>query len=155
MSTTSPSLKNFIEPVPLCLQTAALESLRSIFSSSNCDRVAVVNEQQQPLGLVYLRSLWACGEARTNDGQQPLSESPIAIEPVRALPAALSVNEFWQYLQTEELNTPARPNRSWAGRPSKTPARPPAGSGKFLGILDSLSLLQFAALNKIGRESCR
>ncbi len=59
MSTTSPSLKNFIEPVPLCLQTAALESLRSIFSSSNCDRVAVVNEQLQPLGLVYLRSLWA------------------------------------------------------------------------------------------------
>ncbi|MBD0394046.1 MAG: hybrid sensor histidine kinase/response regulator, partial [Microcoleus sp. C1-bin4] len=112
MPTTSPSLKNFIEPVPLCLQTAALESLRSIFSSSNCDRVAVVNEQLQPLGLVYLRSLWARAADRTNDGQQPLSESPIAIEPVRALPAALSVNEFWQYLQTEELNTPARPNRS-------------------------------------------
>jgi signal transduction histidine kinase/CheY-like chemotaxis protein len=147
MPTTSPSLKNFIEPVPLCLQTAALESLRSIFSSSNCDRVAVVNEQLQPLGLVYLRSLWACGADRTNDGQQPLSESPIAIEPVRALPAALSVNEFWQYLQTEELNTPARPNRQTAGRSPNSPIALTDASGKFLGILDSLSLLQFAALN--------
>jgi len=147
MSTTSPSLKNFIEPVPLCLQTAALESLRSIFSSSNSDRVAVVNEQLQPLGLVYLRSLWAGGADGTNDGQQPLSESAIAIEPVRALPAALSVSEFWQYLQTEELNTPARPNRSWAGRSSNSPIALTDASGKFLGMLDSMSLLQFAALN--------
>ena len=147
MSTTSPSLKNFIEPVPLCLQTAALESLRSIFSSSNCDRVAVVNEQLQPLGLVYLRSLWARAADCTNDGQQPLSESPITIEPVRALPAALSVSEFWQYLQTEELNTPARPNRQTAGRSSNSPIALTDASGKFLGILDSLSLLQFAALN--------
>ena len=147
MSTTSPSLKNFIEPVPLCLQTATLESLRSIFSSSNCDRVAVVNEQLQPLGLVYLRSLWVRAADGTNDGQQPLSESAIAIEPVRALPAALSVSEFWQYLQTEELNTPARPNRSWAGRSSNSPIALTDASGKFLGILDSLSLLQFAALN--------
>src|SRR4028119_1929946 len=133
MSTTSPSLKNFIEPPPLRPQAAGLESLRSIFSSSNCDRVAVVNEQLQPLGLVYLRSLWACAADRTNDGQQPLSESQIAIEPVRALPAALSVSEFWQYLQTEELNTPARPNRSWAGRSSHSPNAPPQASGKLVG----------------------
>src|SRR4028119_665336 len=146
MSTTSPSLKNFIEPVPLCLQTAALESLRSIFSSSNCDRVAVVNEQQQPLGLVYLRSLWAAGADRTNDGQQALSESAIAIEPVRALPAALSVSEFWQYLQTEELNTPARQNRSWAGRSSNSPIALPDASGKFLGMLDSPTLVESGAL---------
>src|SRR6476661_1571935 len=102
MPLTTPSLKNFIEPVPLCLQTGALESLQSIFSSCNCDRVAIVNEQLQPLGLVYLRSLWAWGADRTNDGQQPLSESPIALTDA---------------------------------------------SGQFLGMLDSLSLLQFAALN--------
>ncbi|MEG4587343.1 ATP-binding protein [Microcoleus sp. MOSTC5] len=147
MSTTSPSLKNFIEPVPLCLQTAALESLQSIFRSSNCDRVAVVNEQLQPLGLVYLRSLWARATDRTNDGQQPLSESQIAIEPVRALPAALSVSEFWQYLQTEELNTPAGPSPQTACSSSNSPIALTDASGQFLGMLDSLSLLQFAALN--------
>ncbi|MEG4227078.1 ATP-binding protein [Microcoleus sp. N9_B2] len=147
MSTTTPSLKNFIEPVPLCLQTATLEALRSIFSSSNCDRVAVVNEQLQPLGLVYLRSLWARAADRPNDGQQPLSESPIAIEPVRALPAAMSISEFWQYLQTEEQNTPARQNRQTAGISSNNPIALTDASGQFLGMLDSLSLLQFAALN--------
>ncbi|MEG4342501.1 ATP-binding protein [Microcoleus sp. A003_D6] len=147
MPLTSPSLKNFIEPVPLCQSTAALESLRSIFRSCNCDRVAVVNEQLQPLGLVYLRSLWAPTADRTNDWQQPLSESPIAIEPVRTLPAALSVSEFWQYLQTEALNNPALTNRQTADGSSNSPIALTDASGKFLGILDSLSLLQFAALN--------
>ena len=147
MSTTSPSLKNFIELVPLCRLTAALESLRSIFSSCNCDRVAIVNEQLQPLGLVYLRSLWARADDRTNDGQEPLSESPIAIEAIRAVPAALSVSEFWQYLQTEGLKTPARPNNETAGISSNSPIALTDASGQFLGMLDSLSLLQFAALN--------
>ncbi|MEG4533241.1 ATP-binding protein [Microcoleus sp. D2_18a_D3] len=153
MPVTTPSLKNFIDPVPLCLQTGALESLQSIFRSCNCDRVAVVNEQLQPLGLVYLRSLWAWGADRTNDGQQPLSESPIALEPVRALPAAMSVSEFWQYLQTEEQNTPARPNRQTAGISSNNPIALTDASGQFLGMLDSLSLLQFAALNSSSLSS--
>ena len=145
MPTTSPSLKNFIEPVPLCPPTAALESLRSIFSEGNCDRVAVVNEQLQPLGLVYLRSLWAGGVDRTNDWEQPLSESLIAIEPIRIVSAALSISEFWEYLQTEELNAPAISQT--IGGCSKSPIGLTDGSGKFLGLLDSLSLLQFAALN--------
>ncbi len=143
MPTTSPSLKNFIEPVPLCRLTAALASLRSIFSQGNCDRVAVVNEQLQPLGLVYLRSLWADGLDRTNDWEQPLSESSIAIEPIRIVSATLSISEFWQYLQTEELNTPA--SSQTVGGFSKSPIGLTDASGKFLGMLDSLSLLQFAA----------
>ncbi len=147
MPTTSPSLKNFIELVPLCQSTAALESLRSIFRHGNCDRVAVVNEQLQPLGLVYLRALWAGGtDDRTNDWEQPLSESPIAIDPIRTVSAALSVSEFWQYLQTEELNTP-RATKPVLGF-SKSPIGLIDASGQFLGLLDSLSLLQFiAALN--------
>ncbi|MEG4283484.1 ATP-binding protein [Microcoleus sp. A006_D1] len=144
MPTTSPSLKNFIEPVPLCQPTAALESLRSIFSQGNCDRVAVVNEHLQPLGLVYLRSLWAsAADDRTNDWEQPLSESSIAIEPIRIVSAALSISEFWEYLQTEELNTPNH-SQTISGF-SKSPIGLTDASGQFLGLLDSLSLLQFAA----------
>ena len=143
MPTTSPSLKNFIEQVPLCRFTATLESLRSIFSEGNCDRVAVVNEQLKPLGLVYLRSLWTGADSRTNDGEQLLSESSIAIEPIRIVSAALSISEFWQYLQTEELNTPA--SSQTIGGFSKSPIALTDASGKFLGMLDSLSLLQFAA----------
>ena len=146
MPTISPSLKNFIELVPLCQSTAALESLRSIFSLGNCDRVAVVNEQLKPLGLVYLRALWAGGAVNTNDWEQPLKGSPIAIEPIRTVSAALSISEFWQYLQTEELNTATRLNQI-AGCASKSPIGLTDASGQFLGLLDSLSLLQFAALN--------
>lgn len=143
MPTTSPSLKNFIEPVPLCRPTAALESLRSIFSEGNCDRVAVVNEQLQPLGLVHLRSFWTRAVDRTNDWEQPLSDSPIAIEPITIVSAALSISEFWEYLQTEELNTPEH-NQTIGGF-SKSPIALTDASGQFLGLLDSLSLLQFIA----------
>jgi signal transduction histidine kinase/CheY-like chemotaxis protein len=146
MPTTSPNLKNFISPVPLCLPTATLGSLQSIFSEGNCDRVAVVNEQRQPLGLVYLRSLCALWADRTNDWEQPLSESPIAIEPIQIVSAALSLSEFWEYLQTQELNTPAQPGLT-AGNFSKSPIGLTDASGKFLGLLDSLRLLQFAAVN--------
>ncbi|PSB49584.1 hybrid sensor histidine kinase/response regulator, partial [filamentous cyanobacterium Phorm 6] len=146
MPTTSPSLKNFIEPVPLCQSTAALESLRSIFSSCNCDRVAVVNEQLQPLGLVYLRSLMPLAD-RDSKWQQPLSESPIAIEPIRIVSAALSISEFWQYLQTEELNTATRLDQIAGCSLSKSPIGLTDASGQFLGLLEGLSLLQFAALN--------
>jgi len=146
MPTISPSLKNFIELVPLCQSTAALESLRSIFSLGNCDRVAVVNEQLKPLGLVYLRALWAGGAVNTNDWEQPLKGSPIAIEPIRTVSAALSISEFWQYLQTEELNTATRLNQI-ADCASKSPIGLTDASGQFLGMLNSLSLLQFAALN--------
>ena len=146
MPTTSPSLKNFIELVPLCQSRAALESLRSIFSQGNCDRVAVVNEQLQPLGLVYLRSLWTLVADRTNDWKQPLKGSPIAIEPIRTVSAALSLSEFWQYLQTEELNTATRLDQIAGFSSSKSPIGLTDASGQFLGMLNSLSLLQFAAL---------
>lgn len=142
MPTTSPSLKNFIEPVPLCQPTAALESLRSIFSQGNCDRVAVVNEQLQPLGLVYLRSLMPLAD-RDSKWQQPLSESSIAIEPIRIVSATLSVSEFWQYLQTEEQNTPQESKT--IGGFSKIPIGLTDASGQFLGLLEGLSLLQFIA----------
>ncbi|MCC3536185.1 MAG: hybrid sensor histidine kinase/response regulator [Microcoleus sp. PH2017_25_DOB_D_A] len=146
MSTTSPSLKNFIELVPLCLQTAALSSLQSIFSQGNCDRIAVVNEQLQPLGLVYLSRFWVWAIDRTNDWEQPLSASSLPIEPIRVIPGTLSVSEFWEYLQIEELNTPAESGLS-AGGGSKSPIGLTDASGKFLGMLECQSLLQFAAVN--------
>ena len=144
MLTTSPSLKNFIDRVPLCRPTAMLESLRSIFSQGNCDRVAVVNEQLQPLGLIYLRSLWAGAASGTHNWTQPLSESPIAIEPIRTVSAALSVSEFWQYLQTEEGQTPAQPGLT-SGGSKNSPIGLTDANGKFLGMLDSQSLLEYIA----------
>lgn len=156
MPTTSPSLKNFIDPVPLVPHTAQLEALRSIFSQGNCDLVAVVNEQLHPLGLVYLRSLMPLAD-RASDWQQPLYEmNLLALAPLRALPADLSVSEFWQYLQTGELNPKTANQQNWSdtARQSQTGGNSLAGpialtnsDGQFLGMLDSMSLLQFAAIN--------
>ncbi|MBE9184367.1 response regulator [Microcoleus sp. LEGE 07076] len=151
MPTTNPSLKNFITPVPLCRLTATLESLQSIFIEGNCDRVAVVNEQLKPLGLVYLRSIWARADSHTNDGKQLLSESSIAIEPIRIVSAAWSLSEFWQYLQKEELKSPAD-SQTIAGF-SKSPIGLTDASGQILGLLDSMSLLQFVAALNSSRQA--
>ncbi|NJR23993.1 MAG: hybrid sensor histidine kinase/response regulator [Richelia sp. CSU_2_1] len=135
MSLTSPNLKNFIEPVPLCIETAPLNTLRSIFSSGNCDRVAIVNQQLQPLGLVYLRSI-APMAPEVSDGEQPIAKLyPQALAPLRPISAELSAIEFWEYLQTAAPQSPA------------SPIALTNAEGQFLGLLDSLSLLQFAAAN--------
>ncbi|NJK66324.1 MAG: response regulator [Microcoleus sp. CSU_2_2] len=156
MSTTSPSLKNFIDPVPQCLHTAQLEALRSIFSQGNCDRVAIVNEQLHPLGLVYLRSLMPLAY-QDSDWQQPLSAmNPPALTPLRVVPADLSVSEFWQYLQTGKINPKTANQQNWSNtaRPNQTvgsslegPIALTNSDGEFLGLLDSMSLLKFAAIN--------
>ena len=145
MPQTRPSLQNFIEPVPLCRSTAQLKTLRSIFSQGNCDRIAVVNEQLQPLGLIYLRSLMPLAD-RDSKWQKPLSENPIAIAPLRTVSGDLSVTEFWQYLQTAELNPPEEQSQS-EGRYLDRPIALTNSEGQFLGLLNSLSLLQFAAVN--------
>ncbi|MGL5058601.1 MAG: ATP-binding response regulator, partial [Microcoleus sp.] len=135
MSLTSPYLRNFIEPIPLCIETAPLKALQSIFSLGNCDRVAIVNQQLQPLGLVYLRSFGPMTSA-VGDWEQPLTElRPETLAPLRPVSAELSAIEFWHYLQTATPQSPA------------SPIALTNASGQFLGLLDSLSLLQFAAAN--------
>jgi signal transduction histidine kinase/DNA-binding response OmpR family regulator len=145
MPHTRPSLQNFIEPVPLCRSTAQLKTLRSIFSQGKCDRIVVVNEQLQPLGLIHLRSLMPLAN-RDRKWQKLLSENPIAIAPLRTVPSDLSVTEFWQYLQTTEINTPEEPSET-EGKYLDRPIALTNSEGQFLGLLNSLSLLQFAAQN--------
>jgi signal transduction histidine kinase/DNA-binding NarL/FixJ family response regulator len=156
MPLTSPSLKNFIEPVPLVPHAAQLEALRSIFSQGNSDCVAIVNEQLHPLGLIYLRSLIPLAY-QDSQWQQPISAmNPPPLAPLRTVPAALSISEFWKYLQTGEINTKTANQQNWSDTayPSQTvgsslegPIALTNSEGQFLGLLDSLSLLKFAAIN--------
>lgn len=105
MSTLRPSLHSFIESVPYCPQTERLEAVRSIFRQGNCDRVVVVNEQQQPVGLVYLHSLMgtpATVSQRSSPWRQPLGTLSFPwIAPLTPVPASLSLSEFWLYLQDQ------------------------------------------------------
>ncbi|MGB3208966.1 MAG: ATP-binding protein [Crinalium sp.] len=56
----TPSLKEFLQPVRVCLQNAPLEAVIELFTSYECDRIIVVNEQQYPVGVVNLRRLMPC-----------------------------------------------------------------------------------------------
>ncbi len=53
----TPSLKEFLQPARVCLQTAPLDVVIELFSSCECDRIVVVNEQQYPVGVVNFRRL--------------------------------------------------------------------------------------------------
>ena len=147
MFITNPSLKEFIERVPVCEQTAAFASLLEIFRSGGCDRVVVVSEQQHPLGVVNLRAIMPHLIVKNQfkkqdyliagvaiDLQQPLCELDLPlIEKVATLPAWISLSQFWLYLRSSNSQTHL-PN--WAVVDP---------SDKFLGLLDSQRLVKFLA----------
>ncbi|MFE1747715.1 ATP-binding protein [Coleofasciculus sp. H7-2] len=145
MSISTPSLKEFIEPVPVCEQTAALVRVLEIFSSGSYDRLVVVSEQQHPLGVINLRAIMPhllvtnsfsqenyLVAPLTLDLQQPLChlDFPL-IESLATLPSELSVNEFRLYLR---CNSQIR--QQWA---VVDPTH------QFLGLLDSDRILKFMA----------
>ena len=147
MSSPSLPLNHFIQPVPVCEQKASLEEVLAIFQSGQHEMIAIVSEQRSPLGIINCGSLMphllkrlpvglaaSLGSAFPSDN--PLSSlSPIDLrslmEPIATLPAQLSVKEFWLYLQAEHRRSAS--NQFFAVVDS---------SGKFLGILDSWSLLK-------------
>ncbi len=158
MSTPTPYLKAFVEPVPTCRETTRLASVLEIFRQNQCDRLVVISEGQSPLGLVYLHSLVPhlmaaisaantsapsgggqseTGPATPADPQQPLWAIGSAIvEPLASLSANLSLSQFWPHLQAQHDILAA--GREWALVD---------GAGKFLGMLDRARLLKFLALH--------
>lgn len=140
MSMPKYALHDFIVIVPSCLQTTRLSVVLEIFSKGQCDRLVVVSEQQCPIGVLNLRrlmpqlmSLYGCGVGL--DVQQPVSGLELdLVEPIVTLPAKLSVEQFGFYLRSQQFQT--NTGSDWALIDQ---------SGKFLGLLDSVRLLQFLA----------
>ncbi|MBD1903384.1 ATP-binding protein [Trichocoleus sp. DQ-A3] len=146
MSISTPSLKEFIEPVPVCEQTVALVRVLEIFSSGSCDRLVVVSEQQHPLGVINLRAMMPhllvtnsfsqknyLVAPLTLDLQQPLCHLNFPlIERLTTLPSQLSLKEFRLYLRSCNSQTP----QHWA---VVDPTH------QFLGLLDSQRILKFMA----------
>ncbi|NEP57000.1 MAG: response regulator [Symploca sp. SIO2G7] len=104
------SLKEFASPVPVCQPNLELADLLGLFSSSGCDSIVVVSQEQRPLGVVNLRRVMpylfsVTGllkntiQKATVDFQKPLEElQPPIIEPITILSAQLSLNQFCAYL---------------------------------------------------------
>ncbi|MEB3282296.1 MAG: HAMP domain-containing sensor histidine kinase, partial [Lyngbya sp.] len=161
MSSSPTHLQNFIQAVPVCLQTATLCEVWSIFCQENCDRIVVVNLQDHPLGVVYLSRLMgylfphpnsiAPPEAEENfqlKTQQSLTDldsSPI--EGLITVRADLNWEEFWQHLQlsaseSESVLTSDQPKTSLNFPESVALVNQ---DHQLIGLLDSLKLLQFLA----------
>ncbi|MEM1170201.1 MAG: ATP-binding protein [Cyanobacteria bacterium P01_H01_bin.35] len=142
------TLKKFISPIPVCLQTENLQVVWSIFCREKCSELVVVNHQNQPLGLIYLHSLipYLVLNPKTKllqtntpigNWQQTLSEvSSLTLDSLRILPADLTVEKLWPYLQPQSEK---KINQEDSSLPIAVVDR----EGKFLGLLDSLRLLEF------------
>lgn len=173
MSMPYNTLKKFIAPIPICLETEKLEVVWSIFSRGNFNQLVVVNPERQPLGLIYLHSLMPLlandfsksnqpdssddrqsisevsstqTDAQFLNWQQPLSEvSSLILKSVRVLPADLSFAKLWLHLEsTSEVET----NKESAVAnlcASSVPIALVNSNGEFLGLLDSLRLVEFLA----------
>ncbi len=156
-------LQSFIRAVPVCLQTATLSEVWSIFCLENCDRIIVINSTNHPVGVVYLCRLVAY--LFPQPSLHPLSEAPQLavnlqqsfqnlktplIEPLITLSAHLDWSEFWQHLQqidtdsqTQSIDQPSDPSLN-----SNLKSLALVNSNnQFLGLLDHLKLLQFLARN--------
>lgn len=167
------SLRKFSKSVSCCLQTETLEAVRSIFLSGNCDVVVVVNENQVPQASIYLHSLLPymlsdcqrqprfsrhSREKRENtkisevtttqlyDWQKSLQflEPPI-LRTLKVLPANLGVAELISELKNWEID-------SIAPDLDRSPIALVDEQGKFVGLLDSFSLLAFIAKNQNHRQ---
>ncbi len=161
------TLKKIISAIPICLDTENLQVVWSIFCREKCNELVVVNHQQQPLGLIYLHSLipYIVSKSETQplqthtpigNWQQPLSEvSSLILRTLRMLPADLTVDKLWPYLQAKsEKQINQESDISNLESPS-SPIAVVDKEGKFLGLLDSLRVLEFIATNQEQKAKLR
>ncbi|WP_413166067.1 ATP-binding protein [Capilliphycus salinus ALCB114379] len=157
-------LQSFIQAVPVCLQTATLGEVWSIFCLEKCDRLVVVNLENHPLGLVKLPGLigylFPHPEARARKvenkvennfqtlTQQTLTDiKPTLLDPLISVPVDLDWDQFWQRLQqipsgTANVSDEDRANPVNLYPQSLALVNP---ANQFIGLLDSLKLLQYLA----------
>ncbi len=139
-------LYDLLATVPSCVETTTLAVVLEIFEQQQCDRLVVLNQQQCPIGLLYSahlasRLLAAGDDQNPNclDLQQPvvmLGNSLIL--PAQTLPVSFCVEHFASFLRSQQnqINN----NLDWVLIDK---------AGKFLGIVDSLRLLQLVARQRL------
>ena len=149
MSMLQYRLDDFISTVPSCPSTATLATALSMFE--NCVgvsqspgeyRLVVLNEQKQPIGLLYsarlVPQLFRQGkQIQDVDLQQKLLDLGDSIlEPIQILSAKVSVEEFSQYLNPlmNPTTNPNNTNINWVIIDTKK---------KYLGLLDTNRLLNW------------
>lgn len=150
------SLKEFIQAVPTCTNSASLEEVLHLFSQENCDRLIIIDDQQKPLGVIHLSStlplllfrnrvqaaktgtVFNETHISSSKGQPGLTEVLTAsgqklIEPVMVMPEGWSLESVQFHLQS------VTPQQQWV---VVNPL------GQFIGSLDCSKLWRFLALRR-------
>ncbi len=126
-------------PSESAASSAAQSDIGSAGDGSDLSQLVVVNEQQQPIGLIPLAQFihWFVVQqhaAPSVSPQQPIAEwVNLHSYPLQCVSETDSLKQFWQYLQTFSQDV----GLSWAIVEDTT--------GKYLGLLDAPKLVQFLA----------
>lgn len=129
-------LRNLLALVPWCDEKTAIAAVLEILAAKKCDRLVVVNTQQQPLGKIepsrlnlYLGNVSAAQKQRLL--LSALKSNPNLVEPLPLLPGDWSLEQLKLHLQQNASNT-----WEWAVVDSV---------GKYVGIVNSSQLWQYFA----------
>jgi hypothetical protein len=143
MSMLQYPLYDFLATVPSCLETSTLAVVLEIFEKEQCDRLVVVNQQQSPIGLLYSARL--IQKLLADDGdtflnlQHSLSTfGQTLIDPIQTIPASKHVEQLSWWLRYQQAQK--HQNLDLALIDS---------DGKFLGLIDSLRLLQLLIKERV------
>ncbi|MBU7583202.1 MAG: response regulator [Nostoc sp. TH1S01] len=146
MSMLQYPLYNFLATVPKCGETSTLVAALEVFEQERCDRLVVVNQQQEPIGLLKSAQLTQKLLAESPEEQYlDLLQQPLALwkqsifEPLQILAASDRVEQFLQFLRY--YSAQANHNVNWTLIDA---------AGRFVGLLDSTRLLRLLAQEKAG-----
>lgn len=147
MSSLPLTLDCFIKSVPVGEPTTNLATALAMLQSESSETMVIVSQEKLPLGAIGYRSFVSHIIKRLQSAlTEPSSAEKSLIrlqsyltrtklksfmEPIAILPARMSVNEFWLSLQQDRHN--------FLGQ---SPYALVNSEGKFLGLLDSWSLLE-------------
>ncbi|MBD2324891.1 MULTISPECIES: histidine kinase dimerization/phospho-acceptor domain-containing protein [Desertifilum] len=146
-------LKTFMTQVPVCIQNTPLNAAIERFCDRESQKVVIINERSQPVGLLnladllpYLGSFSSLLSQRLEPSlnlHQSLSELNFPlIEPIATLPGELSLHQFWSSLQNPSPS-PSQPDGTRGDRFSKSEYALVDNQGTYLGLLDRTRLLRY------------
>lgn len=146
------SLPTIIRRVPVCRQDITVDELWSVFSEGDHDCVVVVDQDQYPIGVVYLHSLIGYLFSPKNK-KQPLTKVILAvlsdrlIKPLLLIPAYLDWPEFLASLQQIGYDLGWHPHHCQSGNDHKIEGLSPLAiinqNQEFLGLIDLAKLLPY------------
>ena len=155
MSVFALCLEAFVVSAPICELSASLAEVLTLFKQGGCDRIVIVDERHHPLGVLPLLAvapyLSTSPEQATDclslNWQQSLAHAARdLIQPLTPLPASFSLAQFLPHLQQSQQ----RKDALMVGEGVDFPFYGLVDrTGKFVGLLDQLRLLQFLATHPV------